>query len=250
MNPSTLRQLKQHRERFTAEKDRLEALDTHFREVITFFETTDEHHHLRRSSGEVMKDDLENILKAEGKSMHPTALLERLQAQGMTVPGQDPAHNLLSHMSSDPKGRFYPLGDHTWGLREWNRLMEEAPPEQLVHQTTAGTDLLEDTDSLPVSFTLHLASGSMKQESFAALMEGALCDEDLADFVRGDRQVEHENQRATISFEPQDGDESEEGRVRGYLTVTNEHGSSTAEGALWLDIQDKEGGRLVLAHTG
>ena len=249
MNPSTLRQLKQQRERFCSEKDRLEALDTHFREVITFFESTDEQHHLRRPNGDVLKDDLYNILKSQGNAMHPTALLERLEEQGVSVPGQNPPHNLISHMSGDAKGRFYPLGDTTWGLREWNRLMEELPPEQLVHQTTAGTDLLEDTDRVPVSFTLNLASGAMKQDSFAALLEGALADKDLADFVREPSEVAQQGQQATITFEPPDGDEAEQARVRGYLTVINENGASTAEGPLWLDIQDKEGGRLVLAHA-
>jgi hypothetical protein len=58
------------------------------------------------------------LLKRDGKPTHYRALAQNLADEGVYVPGQDPAANLLAHMSRDPRfGRAGRRG--MYGLVEW-----------------------------------------------------------------------------------------------------------------------------------
>ena len=49
--------------------------------------------------------------------VHYRALTETLQAEGILIPGKDPAANLLSHISRDE--RFVRVAPGTYGLKKW-----------------------------------------------------------------------------------------------------------------------------------
>ncbi len=71
-------------------------------------------------AGEVRITDLAEIsLKDQQsqESMHYKDLAEHLQSQGHFIPGKEPAANLLSQISRDP--RFVRVSPGTYGLAEW-----------------------------------------------------------------------------------------------------------------------------------
>ena len=131
MNEAGIRQLKQQRERFNAVVTRLESLDTHFREVIAFYENTGESDDLRRPGGEILKDDIFAVLNSEGRPLHPAAIMQRLHQKGIVVPGENKGHNLVSHMSGDARERFQATGSGAWGLTQWKDHAQNSAQEPL-----------------------------------------------------------------------------------------------------------------------
>ncbi len=58
------------------------------------------------------------VLRSSGKPMHYKQLADQLAASGTLIPGQNPAANLVAHMSRDARfGRGLARG--TYGLSEW-----------------------------------------------------------------------------------------------------------------------------------
>jgi hypothetical protein len=67
------------------------------------------------------------VLEQAGKPLHYRELAELLGRDGAYIPGQDPAANLLSHMSRDVRfGRTRSRG--VYGLTEWPAVRAAAKP--------------------------------------------------------------------------------------------------------------------------
>ena len=145
MNPGTIRQMKQQLQRIEGEVTRLNSLASHFRGVISFYTNTDENSELRRNPGDVLKDNIQNVLKTEGRAMHPKDILTRLEAEGILVPGENPPHNIRSHMSGDQNKRFYAVGNDTWGLTDWTPRMDLEPHGEGDADERAGPEAGQDT---------------------------------------------------------------------------------------------------------
>lgn len=68
-------------------------------------------------TSDVLHDEMDGILKAQGSPLHRKIIYERLIAAGIEVAGADPVANTGAHLSSDD--RFVSFGDGKWGLAEW-----------------------------------------------------------------------------------------------------------------------------------
>jgi hypothetical protein len=67
-----------------------------------------------RSSVSFLDSAAEILAKTHG-GMHYRELVDRLNADGVNVPGQDPGANLIAHLTRD--ARFVRVGRGTYGLR-------------------------------------------------------------------------------------------------------------------------------------
>jgi hypothetical protein len=68
-------------------------------------------------AAEVLRDEMERILEAEGQPMHRKDIYEKVVASGIRVAGDDPLSNAGAHMSADD--RFRSIGNGLWGLSKW-----------------------------------------------------------------------------------------------------------------------------------
>lgn len=74
-----------------------------------------------RSAGDELRagitflDNAVELLRSERSGLHYKAMLERLNGNGVNVPGRDPAANLLAHLGRDD--RFVRVGRGTYGLK-------------------------------------------------------------------------------------------------------------------------------------
>ena len=66
------------------------------------------------SHTDVVTDAIADILTEEGKPLHRSVILERIQAKGIYVGGHKPVNTLGSYLSLDP--RFMVVGRGVWAL--------------------------------------------------------------------------------------------------------------------------------------
>jgi len=69
-----------------------------------------------RSAGS-LADEACNVLQEAGREMHYREIVAALEAKGITVPGKDPANNLVAHIFNDR--RLLRPRRGVYGLREW-----------------------------------------------------------------------------------------------------------------------------------
>lgn len=68
----------------------------------------------RRSTG--LKDQIERVLREEGRPVHYKEVYRLLIQRGVHVPGRNPERNVGAHMSADL--RFKAVGGGLWTLAE------------------------------------------------------------------------------------------------------------------------------------
>ncbi len=66
-----------------------------------------------------LRNEMVEILRDEGKSLHYSEIFDRLTARGIAVSGKDPKRNVGAHLSNDD--RFESLGNGEWGLASWRQ---------------------------------------------------------------------------------------------------------------------------------
>lgn len=81
------------------------------------------------------------LLEQIGQPLHYTAIHKILVGMGTEIGGQNPATNLIAHLSGD-KGLFKSLGEGMWGLAEWPEEVKLPPapiaaPQQAPSSSTA-----------------------------------------------------------------------------------------------------------------
>lgn len=76
-----------------------------------------------------VRDAVCAILQVEGKPLHYTVLLNKLQERGISVGGKDPRNTLLAHLSLDP--RFKNVGPGLWALSVWQHSVRVPQPALL-----------------------------------------------------------------------------------------------------------------------
>ena len=262
MNPGTIRQMKQQLQRIEGELTRLNSLANHFRGVISFYTNTDEDSELRRNPGDVLKSNIENVLKTEGRAMHPKDILTRLEAEGILVPGENPPHNIRSHMSGDQNKRFYAVGNDTWGLTDWTPRMDlepegdttdnaghEAAQEKGNHvqaggqaaaakdeDVTGGTSaessfqcdglmasqLLEEGEPVKVRFTAPDPAGALDHQRLTEAIETCCGEEDVADVINDGATIKVMGGTASIKFDAASRQPAEPHRIPGMIHFTED----------------------------
>lgn len=71
-------------------------------------------------------DRAAEVLSGSRAGMHYRELVERLNADGVNVPGQDPGANLIAHLTRD--ARFVRVGRGTYGLRNVHKVASASRP--------------------------------------------------------------------------------------------------------------------------
>jgi HB1, ASXL, restriction endonuclease HTH domain len=75
----------------------------------------------------VVPNAIYEILDGEGRELYYKEIYRRLQERKIVVKGQNPASNVISHMSGDT--RFVNMGRGIWGLKKWSgRQVGDAQP--------------------------------------------------------------------------------------------------------------------------
>ena len=264
MNPATMKQMTQQLQRIESEQSRLNALASHFRGVISFYSTTDENDKLRRNPGDVLKDDIQNVLRTEAQPMHPKDILARLEEQGIAVPGENPAHNLRSHMSGDSQKRFYALGDDTWGLTGWTLMMNlrldpngnaNGAGPALEDGGMMSSDLLEDGQRVAVRFRATGADEGACQldpQKFREVVSECCRQADVTDMINQGATVKITGGTASLFFHPDERDESTPRRIPGTIRFTQDEagGDGSSHDSLFLlQLEEGDAADLVLEHV-
>jgi len=81
-------------------------------------------HKSRRKRGVPIHDLAEQLLRDEGKALHASTLIERLEARFNRI---TKVRSLSGSMPKDPKKRFENLGGNMWVLTEWPLSQKQIP---------------------------------------------------------------------------------------------------------------------------
>jgi hypothetical protein len=82
-------------------------------------------------------DRAAEVLSGTRAGMHYRELVERLNADGVNVPGQDPGANLIAHLTRD--ARFVRVGRGTYGLRNVHKGASSGRPATRRRRKSART---------------------------------------------------------------------------------------------------------------
>ncbi len=78
----------------------------------------------RKKPSVPVHDLVEQLLRDEGKPLHASILIERLEKGFNRI---TKARSLSASMPKDPKNRFENLGGNTWALSEWSLSQKQLP---------------------------------------------------------------------------------------------------------------------------